>query len=87
AIGAQSDKALEILIQNGADVNILNSTGETPLMQAIRSENIEGFRILLENGADIQKKNKHGYSVIDILNKVENPIRQKFEETIKEYFK
>ena len=87
AIGTGENKALKILIQNGADVNIFDRPGQTPLMQAIDSQNVEGFKILIMNGADINKKSKYGYSVIDLLNKKEDSVRQVFFEVLNQYSK
>ena len=87
AIGTKDNKALEMLIQRGADVNKFNWADQTPLMQAISSDNIEGFDILLKNSADIHKKNEHGFSALDYLNKKEEPIRRNFQNIIEKYSK
>ena len=48
---------LEYLIKKGADVNLKNNEGLSPIHLACYSENI---RILLESGADIQSQDKQG---------------------------
>lgn len=48
---------LEYLIKKGADVNLKNKEGLSPIHLACYSENI---RILLESGADIQSQDKQG---------------------------
>ncbi|XP_051170463.1 ankyrin-3-like [Leptopilina boulardi] len=46
----------KILVQNGADVNIVNNDGETPLHKASKRGNIQLVEILLQNGANINAK-------------------------------
>lgn len=47
----------KILIENGADVNISDNEGWTPLMRAASSKNIDLVRLLMSNGADPRKMN------------------------------
>ena len=44
---------LEILINNGLDVNKINSNGQLLLATAIICSNIEAVKLLVENGADV----------------------------------
>ncbi|KUI99547.1 MULTISPECIES: ankyrin repeat domain-containing protein [Vibrio] len=45
-------ESIQYLIDQGLDVNAIDSYGYTPLIYAVRQQNIEGMRLLLENGAD-----------------------------------
>ena len=47
-------KNVEILIQNGAEINAMSehSSGQTPLLFALWTRNVELIKLLLENGAD-----------------------------------
>ena len=47
-------KNVEILIQNGAKINAISehSSGQTPLLFALWTRNVELIKLLLENGAD-----------------------------------
>lgn len=74
----------------GADVNEPNDGGETPLMHAIASGNVELVEYLLENGANPNAVTVAGMSVLDfaeeldddrILRKVKSAIETKSEES------
>ncbi|WP_419658793.1 ankyrin repeat domain-containing protein [Desulfosarcina variabilis] len=52
------------LIANGADVNIKNLKGLSPLSIAIKSHNTETFSWLIENGADINSVDYQGHTPI-----------------------
>ena len=58
-------ESLKILIDNGADVNILDD-GWSPLGRAINAGNIENVRYLLEQGGDVNAK---GYNENNLLYK------------------
>ena len=45
-------ESIEFLIEQGLDVNAIDSYGYTPLMYAVRQQNTEGIQLLLQNGAD-----------------------------------
>ena len=53
----EHDKCLKLLINEGADVNIVNSEGRTPLMNACEKENSPFVEILLQSGADVNARN------------------------------
>jgi ankyrin repeat protein len=63
-------KGAEAAIENGADVNIKNDFGKTPL--AITSDitsdkgNIELAKMLISRGADVNSKDRWGVSPLDI---------------------
>ncbi|RNF02191.1 putative huntingtin interacting protein (HIP) [Trypanosoma rangeli] len=52
------------LLDNGADVNAHNNTGETPLMIAAATQNIAAVRILLIHGADPSLQDDLGNTVL-----------------------
>lgn len=43
----------EVLVGAGANVNVSNSKGETPLFRAIKCGDMEAVRFLIESGADV----------------------------------
>ncbi|SHO56765.1 ankyrin repeat domain-containing protein [Vibrio quintilis] len=45
-------ESIQYLIDQGLDVNAIDSYGNTPLIYAVRQRNTEGMRLLLESGAD-----------------------------------
>lgn len=62
---------MEILLENGADVNHRSSTGQTPLMKAVGSRNIAAIECLLKSKADASIKTPSGMtaaSISEVLN-------------------
>ena len=62
--------SIQLLIQNGANVNAQDHNGNTPLHFAVRENegNLETINILLQNGADTEIKNKSGWHAYDLTN-------------------
>jgi len=56
---------IKILIENGANPNIQNQNGYTPLMKAVQFSDQEKASILLDLGADPNISNKQGLYAID----------------------
>ena len=56
----------DLLISRGANVNLQNRDGMTPLMWAILAGNIEMMKRLLDAGADITKKHSNGQTALDM---------------------
>jgi ankyrin repeat protein len=69
AIGKGDNDIVKLLIDNGADVNIPDSHGNTPLMAAadMFDDDDTILKLLLENGADPYQKNNYGISVYKLL--------------------
>jgi uncharacterized protein len=44
-------ESFQYLIDQGLDVNAIDSYGNTPLIYAVRQRNVDGIRLLLDNGA------------------------------------
>lgn len=57
---------LQFLLKNGADLNIKNSQGYTPLMLAVIKNNIDMVRALLEAGVDISITDNKGRTAKEI---------------------
>lgn len=55
---------VEILIKAGADINSFNSDGNTALMAAVESDNIEIAKLLIEKGAFVNAKNSFGRAAL-----------------------
>ena len=47
-------QAAKILVEEGAEVNARNSEMETPLIWAIRNQDISTVEMLIKHGADVQ---------------------------------
>ncbi len=56
---------VEILFQNGANLNKTNHVGRAPLHNAAKSGYVEIIQFLLENGANINAKDNEGNTAID----------------------
>ncbi|XP_076279889.1 uncharacterized protein LOC143208872 [Lasioglossum baleicum] len=58
AVKRKQVQMVELLINYGANVNVKNSQGETPIFDAIRSRDKQMIKLLLSNGADIKEDPK-----------------------------
>ncbi len=66
------------LIRLGADVNIQDKEGQTPLIKAVLEGNLEMVKILIENEADPHIKDNTGASALDYA-LVQMEIREYFD--------
>ena len=57
---------VEILLDNGADVNCRNMSEDGPLHCAIRTGNVLVVENLLQHGADFKAKDKRGFAALHI---------------------
>jgi ankyrin repeat protein len=57
---------IEIVLQKGGDVNITDSSGDTPLIYCARVKDIEIINLLLRYGADINVANHNNFDPIDV---------------------
>jgi hypothetical protein len=65
----KNDKILKLLLAKGADPNIEDNEGKTPLYWAIFTENSEATNILLQHGANPNKPDKIGNTPLSIAEK------------------
>ncbi|XP_036078251.1 fibronectin type 3 and ankyrin repeat domains protein 1 isoform X2 [Rousettus aegyptiacus] len=61
-----NQKAASLLIEAGADVNVKDKDGKTPLMVAVLNNHEELVQLLLEKGADASVKNEFGKGVLEM---------------------
>jgi len=59
-------KGIQMLIDNGADINHLTTDHETPLHYAARNDFVEAISLLIANGADINSNNTEGFTPLHI---------------------
>ncbi|WP_414528001.1 ankyrin repeat domain-containing protein [Nodularia chucula] len=55
---------VRLLVENGADVNAVDTYQNTVLALAVQSGNLEKIQFLLDAGADINYQKPHGYDVL-----------------------
>lgn len=60
---AQAEEIVRILVNAGADLNVRDANGETPLMNAITTNNPKLVKYMIEHGADFRAVNTNGRSV------------------------
>lgn len=76
---------LTFLLGKGADVNVSNKKGNTPLLIAVWNKDIDTVKLLLENGADFTQKSAKGDSALSAAKEVgskdlESLLESLFEE-------
>lgn len=54
------NKAVELLVENGADVNAQAQDGESPLHVAVINAGEDATKLLLKGGADVERKDNNG---------------------------
>src|SRR5262249_25331612 len=57
-------KMVQLLLEKGANINIQNASGQTPLMLAILNQNRGIVHLLLAQGADLIIRNKEGNNAL-----------------------
>ncbi|MDE0683896.1 MAG: ankyrin repeat domain-containing protein, partial [Candidatus Poribacteria bacterium] len=60
-------EVVQLLIENGVDVNIKSGDGTTPLHSAAFLGRTDVAKLLLDNGADIKTRNNDGATPADVL--------------------
>ena len=66
AIVEDDEEELEVLIELGADVNIVDKEGYTPLQQAVMLGYQSMVAVLYDNGADLNQTNRAGQTALDM---------------------
>ena len=57
---------MKILLDAGADVNILNYNNQSALMRAALNNNLECVKLLLQEGAKVREKDKNGFGTLPL---------------------
>nr|KAF6424886.1 fibronectin type III and ankyrin repeat domains 1 [Molossus molossus] len=61
-----NQRVASLLIEGGANVNVKDKDGKTPLMVAVLNNHEELVQLLLDRGADASVKNEFGKGVLDM---------------------
>jgi ankyrin repeat protein len=59
-----SNAVLRCLIQRGADVNVQDHTGRSPLIVAVLMNRVDAVGLLLAAGADVNHQDRHGATAL-----------------------
>ncbi len=70
---ANNPLMVQLLLENGADVEALNLKGETPLTLALQAQRINSVIHLLKHGADANTQNKGGGTALHLALEKANP--------------
>lgn len=79
AIGAavRHPEIVRYLISKGANVNLSNTAGWTPLMYATEYGNIESMQLLLDAGANVKATNGRGWDALQVAKEYKQKEAQK----------
>ncbi len=64
AVNSGNEKWTAQLLEQGANVNVTNNFGKTPLMLAATNGNTRLVELLLKNGADVRASERDGYTAL-----------------------
>lgn len=64
-------ETIKVLFQNGANVNIQHSSGNTALMFASNNGHFEIIKFLVEHGANVNTQNNNGWTALDFAKTTE----------------
>jgi ankyrin repeat protein len=62
---ANNTEILNFLLLHGADVNISNDWGDTPLIEVVQRGNYVNAKLLISAGSDIHTKNANNKSALN----------------------
>jgi len=66
AAGAGKTNVMQVLIQYGANLNLQNIIGDTPLHRATWRDQPDSVKLLLDSGADFTIRNKQGKKALEL---------------------
>jgi ankyrin repeat protein len=57
---------VQLLLENGADINIVSNSGNSPLMKAVEKGNDKVAKLLIDKGAKIDLVNRAGLTAMGL---------------------
>jgi ankyrin repeat protein len=77
AIQRENFVALRALLEEKADPNTVDDSGNTPLHAAVAKNNLEMIKLLLKAGADPKKRNRKGLRPLDVAGDIRSLLHAK----------
>lgn len=68
---AKTPEVMNLLVSWGAELEVKNGAGRTPLLQVIYSERIRAAEGLLDVGAEVQAEDNRGRSALHFVSRIE----------------
>ncbi|MCR5401249.1 MAG: ankyrin repeat domain-containing protein, partial [Treponema sp.] len=84
AVWRKNEEITKLLIDKGADVNVINKEGQTMIILSVGSENLEITRLLCQAGADADIQDQMGMSAYGYASLFK---KQKILEILEKYHK
>lgn len=75
--GFESYRMLEVALDHGCSVNLVNKAGASPLMLAVKYGRIPQVKLLIDRGADCTIRNKSNESLVEIAKKITDVVSRK----------
>lgn len=64
AVSYRNHGTARMMLENGAGIDVRDEKGQTPLMRAVRSSDVEMVRMLLEYGPDVDAQDAEGRTAL-----------------------
>ena len=80
AIGIGNEDIVKLLIENGANINIQNTLGTTPLILGVKKCNKAIVKLLIEKGAKVDKLDNNGNTALDYVKNIRITYYDKYDD-------
>ena len=64
ALGFQRIRILKKMLENGADINVVDLQGSTALIMSVHENYLKLAEFLIKKGADLNKRNEYGVTAL-----------------------
>ena len=84
-MGYKHYDVVQLLLENGADINIVSNSGNSPLLKAVEKNNDKVAKLLIDKGAKIDLVNKAGLTAMSLAKRDNrHAIVQQLKERVKQ---